>query len=663
MKHRPVLWCLLALAIVNLAIVGKLFGIEYLAHDGPVEGSFIAIARIMAKYPGEWNWWPFWGCGMPFETAYLPVLHGVVAVAILLTHLSAARAFHVVIAAVYAGSAVAVFWMALVLSRKLVASFIAALGYSCFSFANLLVPEIRADSGGLWNLRRLQILVSWGEAPHTLALALLPVAVVCFSYAFTTGAPKWKILAGLSAAAVVLSNAFGIVALGTALVCWMVAFRVKPWWKAPVTGAVIGLVSYCWISPWLSPAMIRAIRASAPTVGGDFRYRTESWIALAAMVAVFLLIWLVLSHLKAPAHVQFFGLFGYIQTAFVLIWYGWRVAVIPQPGRYQLEMDLALLPAVVFAAAWALERVRPRVRQAVASVAIVALAAQCGYAAYFGSQLIQPTEPHFPVEYEMAQWLDQNRHGERAFLGGEASMIFNTITDNPQLKGNHDQQAVNPFLAIVGYTIYAGTNAGARDAQYSIFWLKAYGTPMVSVPGPDSGDYYKPYAHPHKFDGVLPAVWRKGDNTVYQVPGVGASLAHVIPAAAVVGRTPIHGLDIEPAQAYVAALEDARYPPATFHWKNMSEAEIHAKVEAGQVIAAQVTYDRGWEAWVNGRRQPLRRDGLGLMVIDTDCRGSCDVALRFTGGWEHVLTRLLSLTATLIAIGYAVWSRRRVWTR
>ena len=49
----------------------------------------------------------------------------------------------VVTAGFYALGAVTVFWMALTLSRKLAASFVAAMAYSCVSVANLLVREIR----------------------------------------------------------------------------------------------------------------------------------------------------------------------------------------------------------------------------------------------------------------------------------------------------------------------------------------------------------------------------------------------------------------------------------------------------------------------------------------------------------------------------------------
>jgi hypothetical protein len=657
-NRRQVLLCAALLLVVNLIIVAKLFGVEYSAYNGSVEGTFIALSRIMAKYPGEWQWWPYWANGMPFETAYLPFSHWVVAAFILVTRIGAARAFHMVTAAIYAMSAVSLFWMALAMSRKLTASFIAALAYSCFSFSNLLVPEIRADSGGLFTLRRLRVMVFWGESPHTLALALLPVAVVCFSYAVTTRAMKWKVLSGVMAAAVVLSNAFGIVALGTALICWLLAFPARPWWKAPAVVAAIGLLSYCWISPWLSPAMIRAIRNSAPTEGGDFRYRAASWIALAGMTAGFLLLWWAFRRLRAPGYVAFFVLFGYIHGAIMAIWFIWRVAVVPQPSRYQIEMDLAMVPAVVFTIAWLLERTPVVVRRVAAAVSIAGLAANCGYAAWYARDLIRAADPAHLPEYQMAQWLNRNRPGEMAFVSGSASLLYNAITDNPQLKGNHNQHAVNPFPNIAAYTIYSGMNAGDRDADFSIFWLKAYGARSITVSGPDSDDYYKPFAHPKKFEGILPVLWRDGDNTIYDVPG-GGSLAHVIPSAAVVSRTPLHGLDTAPVESYVAALEDSRYPPATFRWKSMTEAAIHSTLAPGQTLAVQVTYDRGWEARSHGKRQRIRRDGLGLMVIDADCAGDCDISLRFTGGWERWLTRGLSCAASLIALGLLAADRRR----
>jgi len=80
-------------------------------------------------------------------------------------------------------------------------------------------------------------------------------------------------------------------------------------------------------------------------------------------------------------------------------------------------------------------------------------------------------------------------------------------------------------------------------------------------------------------------------------------------------------------------------------------------VERGQVVSVQVTYEPGWEAWANGRRQPIVGDGLGQMVIEPDCLGPCRISLRYTGGWEHIATRLMSVMAMLAAAVFAWRSR------
>ena len=114
-------------------------------------------------------------------------------------------------------------------------------------------------------------------------------------------------------------------------------------------------------------------------------------------------------------------------------------------------------------------------------------------------------------------------------------------------------------------------------------------------------------------------------------------------------RRPEHGLDIAPVESYVAALEDKRYPIAAFQWAGMSEAAITADLSPGQVVAVQVTYEPGWEAWSNGHRQAIRGDAIGLTVIDTDCSGPCQISLKYTGGPERTITRTLSLLAALIS--------------
>ena len=380
---------------------------------------------------------------------------------------------------------------------------------------------------------------------------------------------------------------------------------------------------------------------------------------MAVFTGGYAVLWAALRRTRLAAYLHFLALFAYLPTGLVLLWHFLGVAVVPQASRYEQEMDLALMVLAVWGGAAVLERVPKAARVAVCAIAFAAFAIQAVHCVRYGREIIRSVDMETLSEYKIAKWLDANRPGERSFVAGSTSMLFNVFTDNPQLTGGHHQQIVNRFVPVVDFTIRIDENAGERAAEYSTFWMRAFGVRTVVVSEHPSTERYEAYVNPKKFEGLLPVLWRDGGDTIYEVPSRSRSLAHVIPAAAVVGRGPIHGLDIEPVEAFVAALEDPQYPAAEFEWKGMNEAVIRASVGAGQVVAVQMTYTPGWEAGKNGELQPIGRDGIGQMIVEPDCSGPCEITLRYTGGTERVLTRALSLMALLAAVVFAWASRRR----
>ena len=117
--------------------------------------------------------------------------------------------------------------------------------------------------------------------------------------------------------------------------------------------------------------------------------------------------------------------------------------------------------------------------------------------------------------------------------------------------------------------------------------------------------------NPEMFEGLLPVVHRWSGNTIYRVPQRNTGLAHVVPETAIVRRVPIHGLDTEEIEHYVAALEDESLPLASFKQPNPHSAVILADIEPGQVISVQMTYHPGWKATINGARQSIHEDRSG----------------------------------------------------
>src|ERR1019366_8046587 len=98
--------------------------------------------------------------------------------------------------------------------------------------------------------------------------------------------------------------------------------------------------------------------------------------------------------------------------------------------------------------------------------------------------------------------MDRNRHGERAFIAGSSSFLYNVFTDNPQFQGGHIQFAVNRLIPGALFQIQSGTDAGSRGTEVSVEWLKPFGTRAIAVSGSKSTDPYQAFANPREFDGV-----------------------------------------------------------------------------------------------------------------------------------------------------------------
>ncbi len=170
--------CIGILVAVNAAVSWKLFVTEYLVYLGSIEAAYIGLSRYVIQHPWDLTWFPLWYGGVPYENTYPPLTHIVVAIVAWLGGSSPALAHHIVGAAAYCLGPLTLFALAFRLSRDRLASFVAALAYSLVSPSALLIGAVAGDLGTAWGPRRLQALVVYGEGPHMVALALLPLAAL-----------------------------------------------------------------------------------------------------------------------------------------------------------------------------------------------------------------------------------------------------------------------------------------------------------------------------------------------------------------------------------------------------------------------------------------------------------------------------------------------------
>jgi hypothetical protein len=386
-------------------------------------------------------------------------------------------------------------------------------------------------------------------------------------------------------------------------------------------------------------------------VGGDYtwtRAKILSWLALGA---AFLCLPILFKRLKYSVRLPVLLLVGI--GLIPMLHYYLGIDLVPQPHRYHLELELIAALFVGLAA----ERIQQftLARLGVAVCWFVFLALQfCHYRQFASASIVQANIGE-STQYRGAKWVAEKFGSQdRVFVGGDTGYLLNLFTDVLQVGSGHQPSTPNFFQSVGVFTIVSGMNAGALDFQYSLLWLKAFGGRAVLVPTKFSGDSLQPFANPHQFDGHLPLLdgpegWRCFD-TGYQQH----SLFRLASRGSLVRHSPVHGLDVVELGPFVSDLQSLSSLAPGVHRISGTKWRIAAEVQRAQVIAVAMNYDVGWRASAGGRPVEVRRDGLGLMVIDPQCDGSCDLEF-----WYSRLIGYAAWTVLGIVSGVLLWRARR----
>lgn len=438
-----------------------------------------------------------------------------------------------------------------------------------------------------------------GDGPHIAALAVMPVAIYCLDVALERRRPVYYGLASLSFIAVVYTDWRGVFALAAMMLCYLTAGR--PWRDWTVTAALVG-AAYLVGLPWIPPSLIHISDVKA--------------VPLAALV--FAGTKFLMHRLRAPGWLQMLVLFATLMS-----WIGL--------GRPEAGFGIALVLGM--GAALALGRAPTRFAHGAAAVFLVFAAALVYRAHYCALGLFSGGDITSTLEYRVASWFDEHMSGSRVMVPGSIQFWFQAFTETPQSGGGLEP----------GY----GTRPGAcvNDVVRSLLWLKAFGAQAIEE-------------RSSKFQGVLPELWREGDDAIYRVPERNNSLAHVMRGAHLTARP----IDIEQVRTYVDAIDDPALPEAGFVWRTRHSAEILTSAKPNHIVSVQVTYDRGWRAQANGREARVYEDGLGFLVIEPHCDGECRIELVYDGGREARVSRWLRGITILCWVIWILISRKPPFT-
>lgn len=635
-------------------LIKPYFKAKYTDKWASIESTFISDARFLTEHWPHPQWQPLWYGGTRFDYIYPPALRYGTAGLSKVFGWWPVKAYHFYVAFFYALGIAGVYLLIRIGSGSRGAGWLGAAATATMSPIFLILPRYRGDA---WMLQpqRLGVLVKYGEGPHMTALALIPIALA-FAWPAFERRRWWAVAAaGVFAAGVVSNNFYGATALAVFYPLLIWAFWITRQDKSILAPALaIPAIAYGLTAFWLVPSYITVTAANMKYVS-EHGTTWSVWVALAVAVAFAVTTDKLAKGRPARTWGVFVGGAVVFFSVNVLgnIWFNFRVS--GEPTRLLPELDMIYIMGALIVLRWMWSRGGMVGRAAAGLLVAAAFATTVGYFRHAWHMF--PLWPDYQsrIEYRMSEWFSKNMPDSRIYPSGSVRFWFNAWHDIAQVGGGSEQGLLNGMVIPAQWE----TNLG-KEARPSILWMQAMGADAIYVSDQRSEEEYKDFVHPQKFAGALPVLYDDGKgNVLYQVPRRFSPRVRVVETAKIdAAKPPRFNNDVDSLQAYVDVIEKGPDAPGTLTRRGTDAMVVRARVEQGQSVLLQESYDTPWRARSEGRELPIRKDAMGFMVIDAP-PGDREIELEFVTPLENVVGRGVTGLTVVGLIGLLWWGRRQ----
>ncbi|MEX2261893.1 MAG: hypothetical protein WD696_08065 [Bryobacteraceae bacterium] len=649
-----------ALFLLSAALNNPLFLPGELPYRDSIEGGYASMARFVAANPNPWGWNPMQYCGLPSQFTYLPLLpYSTAALLWLFPGLDAPYAYRLLTVVLACLGPVTLYFFCLYFTRSRFWSVAVAAAYIFFSPTYGFILQQSNDRGVAYLPWRMQVLVKYGEGPHTVGMTILPLSLIAL-WAASTGKRFWQMfLAAGLLALVALTN--WVASLGMALCCVLLfaagAGTGKKTNFQPRRFLATAGLAYLLACFWLTPSFIRVTAFNWPTDSFGYRAGMDQFLLLGGLLGGLVLIRVLFLRFPRESYLCFVSLGCYAFAWIVLAHYWYAKDTIPESRRYSLEFIFFLF--VLSAEGFRRLLRRPDFASKMCGLLIVFLLLREGWRQpwLYATQSplhLAPVRKERTVEYRVAQWLDRHRPSGRVFASGGLRFRMNGWFDLPQVGGTFESGLANRAPVQLAYQIRAGReHEPGREGIDAVARLKALGAEYVVVHGPDSKEHYRDFRNSGKFEGLLEAVYREENDWIYRAPF--ASFAHLVRPSELPPEPPVDG-SIRSLLKYAAALDDASRPRLRAKWQGPNRIEIEGPLPPEMLVSLQVSHDSGWQATQDGRELPVEKDSLGYLLLRPRAADRSRIELEYRGSMEQRVMAGISLAAWGAA---AMLARRR----
>jgi hypothetical protein len=201
------------------------------------------------------------------------------------------------------------------------------------------------------------------------------------------------------------------------------------------------------------------------------------------------------------------------------------------------------------------------------------------------------------------------------------------------------------MIALTQWQVVKDTVTG-RD----IAWLQSVGADAVVVPMPEGEVLFSEYAAPHKFAGVLPVLYDGDGHIVYRVPRRFPSRVRIVRTEEADRLRPILFVNhnANEVEEYARLVERGADRPVEMRRDTPENLTLRARLEEGEALLVQESYDPAWRAYVGERVLPIRKDVMGFMLVEAPA-GNHEVRMVFELPFENKVGRVVTVMSILIA--------------
>ncbi len=631
---------LVAIFALNIALYGPLFSAQERPYKGSIAAGYAGITRFIAEHPNPWGWNPQQYAGQPTQFTYPPLVPYASASLHWIAGIEPFWAYRLTVAFFACLGpvtlALAFYW----LTDRRRWAFLLGVAYTIFSPAYGLFDRIDADRGLYYLPWRLLVLMKYGEGPHIVGLALLPLILVTVVWA-----ARRKDFPSLFLAAIALALA--------PLLNWLCAFALTisllVLWLSD-TGLVkrslyAGLLGYALSSFWLTPDYVFTTLFNWPKDSYGYQVEQSHWPLYAGILFLLLLAKLGMNRLQTPWNLQALTL---LALAFFWIVGGFYLAgrdTIPESRRYSLELEMFLMAAIL---AWLAHALRSKEGVDKFCVALCLAA----FAAAGATQLSQSAKRRWSdwgfqdreqiLEYKIAKWLESQKPQGRVFATGGLRFRLNSWTRLHQVGGTFESGLRERIAVDRYYQVRTGESSKTgEEGQDALRQLATLGVEYVVIHDMESDEYYKDFKNPFKLKDLAPVAYLATPHDwVHKLPY--QSMAHLVQT----NELPANRYK-ETLGPLAAAIADPQRPKLTWRELNPSRYEIQGPIRPNDQIFVPMNFDPGWNATQDGEFIPIHRNNLGMLQLHPEPKPKSIITLKYTGTAQQKLFAALSALAWL----------------